>query len=422
MSITRQALPLAVVISVVTFATGRPSFAQSPAHEFGAQVEANEPAGLLPDMIGYSEQSRQGGESARVAEPAPMTFGQASYGPAVAQTVSYNTVSGLIGTEQKADSHKHACMDCGKSSCHCKCTVPVCRHRSGFFGEVLYLRPGNVDMIYAIEQTDPSDDASPTGPVGIAELDGDVGFRVGFSFALEEHTSVVGTYTWFEVGTRDQIVAMPGNVLDSQIIHPSTETTGQGSTEAAADYGLRFQLADLECRRLLWGTCQSAFNIFGGVRYAHLEQDLTAVQLVGVPTGMTNVTTDIDFDGFGIRLGFDGQRRHCRTGLMVYGTGAASFVAGEFKADYIQTSQFAGGVVANHMSDYRVVSILDLELGVGWQNDCGNFRVTAGYLTSGWFNTMTTGAYVDGVRANALDDLDETLSFNGFVARTEFRF
>ncbi len=41
---------------------------------------------------------------------------------------------------------------------------------------------------------------------------------------------------------------------------------------------------------------------------------------------------------------------------------------------------------------------------------------------SGWFNTLTTGSYIDGVRASSFTDLSETLTFDGLVTRAELRY
>jgi hypothetical protein len=69
-----------------------------------------------------------------------------------------------------------------------------------------------------------------------------------------------------------------------------------------------------------------------------------------------------------------------------------------------------------------LVSILEAELGVGWQNDCGDLRFTVGYNVSGWFNTLTTGQYIDGVQELEFDELEETLAFSGLTTRLDWRF
>ena len=135
------------------------------------------------------------------------------------------------------------------------------------------------------------------------------------------------------------------------------------------------------------------------------------------------MATQIDFDGVGIHFGLDGLKRRSGTGLLLYAKGDVSFVAGEFKADFRQTNQFGGAaVIGNDLADYRVVTILESELGLGWESNCGRLRVTGGYAVSGWLNTLTTGSYIDGVRAGSYTDLSETLAFNGLVSRVELRY
>jgi len=142
-----------------------------------------------------------------------------------------------------------------------------------------------------------------------------------------------------------------------------------------------------------------------------------------VPFGLTNVRSEINFDGFGIGFGLDGMRRSAYSGLLIYGRGSASFVAGEFKADYRQTSQFgSNSIVGNTLVDYRLLTILQTELGLGWQSQCGRVRVLAGYQFAGWFNALTTGSYIPGVQARQFNALNETITFDGLVSRVEWRF
>ena len=69
-------------------------------------------------------------------------------------------------------------------------------------------------------------------------------------------------------------------------------------------------------------------------------------QEVSTATRLVTNDIDVDFNGFGLSLGIDGERRSPCTGLMVYGRGLSSFLAGDWKGSYVQTNQFEGGVVA----------------------------------------------------------------------------
>lgn len=335
--------------------------------------------------------------------------------------VNERTATSLAATNNSLGGDAATSADC--DTCVDDCCVPLWQHRNGVFAELLYLRPGNIDVVYAVEQTGPAPSDSPTGPVGRVGLDAEVGYRVGFAHALSDCSSLQVTYSWLQSETNNEIFANPGTVLLLQPGHPSVANVGATSVSATADYDIRFQQVDLDYRHLLYGTENSAINYFAGLRYANLEQNFAASEIIGVPNGLTTVRTDINFDGFGVGFGLDGERRSSHSGLLVYGKGSASFVSGEFKADFRQTNQFGpNSVIGNSLVDYRVVSILQTELGMGWQSECGRFRVTAGYQFAGWFNSLTTGSYIEGVQAGQYHDLNETITFDGLVSRVEWRF
>ncbi len=342
------------------------------------------------------------------------------------RNVSYGVLGNWDGDEvpQAASGVENMPNDFDRRCVVRQSRAPVWQHRSGVFAEFLYLRPGNVDVVYAREQTsfDPAL-ASPTGPVGRANISSGTGFRIGANWALDNCASLVATYTWFESGTDNDITATPGNVLDLVVGHPSLATSGASSRAASASYDLDFQLLDVDYRSLLWGSCDAGIDYTVGLRYAHLSQDFVASQDIFSAAGLTSVGTQIGFDGFGLHFGLDGIKRRAGSGLLLYSKGDVSFVGGEFKANYVQANQFGGAaVVRNELADYRVVTILEAELGIGWESAGGRVRVTGGYAVSGWLDTLTTGSYIDGVRAGSYTNLGETLTFDGLVTRAELRF
>ena len=111
---------------------------------------------------------------------------------------------------------------------------------------------------------------------------------------------------------------------------------------------------DLAYRRIWRANDNYALNWSGGFRYGNMSQDLTARQNISVASGLVTVDTDVDFEGFGLALGLDAERRSCRTGMMCYSKALSSFLAGDWKGRYRQTEQFSSGVIANDYEDYRV--------------------------------------------------------------------
>jgi hypothetical protein len=309
----------------------------------------------------------------------------------------------------------------GEGDNYC-CSDPLWCHRCGVFADLLYLRPGNIDYVYAVEQTGTLPTDSQTGPTGRVGFDAALGFRVGATQALSDCSSIQATYLWFQDDTQSSITATPGNVLVFQPGLPAIPNVGASSVTASSRYDIRFQQVDLDYRGLLYGTYDSAVNYFAGLRYANLKQDFHAQEDVGAPTGLTVVNSHISFDGFGIGFGLDGIRRSSNTGLLVYSRASASFVSGEFKANYRQTEQFVTGAIGNNLVDYRVVTILQTELGTGWQSACGHYRFTIGYQFAGWFNSLTTGSYIQGVQNRQFNNLNETITFDGLVTRFLYQF
>lgn len=354
------------------------------------------------------------GQQSLITTPAPQALGQGALGQgALGHGES-------VGTQLSLSDHG-ACGTCSMPVANCCCT-PWWAHRTGIWGEFLLLRPGSSDLTYAVEQDDVVADSFPTGPVAIAGIDEEAGFRVGFSVAHSDCTSLVASYTRWDGDTESSLLANPGNVLNSTIIHPSTATTGATALSAASSQEMSFQLADIGYRHLIRATDATALNWTAGLRYGNLEQQMRAEQTNSVATGLTTVDTDIDFDGFGLMLGLDGERRSHRSGLLCYGRGLASFLAGEWDANYTQVNQFGGGVVANQIEDFRVTPVLEVEIGLGWQSRCGRLRATTGWMTSAWYDSLSTRSYVDAVRSGATGDIGETITFTGLTSRVELRF
>ncbi len=307
----------------------------------------------------------------------------------------------------------------GKCPADCKgkcCCPPAWAHRSGVFGEFLFLRPRDSEVAFAL----PVDGDIPIGPVGVADQDYATGFRAGLSHCLDECTSLVATFTQFESSTYNFVETDPTPALRALLLHPATTNAGSDFLSAAANYDIDFQLVDVDYRALLFAGDCFAVNYSVGARFANLEQDL---QVDYALTGTTEtVVTDLDFNGAGIRLGLDGERHSGHHGLLCYGKAFVSFVGGEFQADYDHYSTADPSIVDTAWRAGRVVTMLDLEMGVGWQSPCGHYRLTTGYVFSTWLNTVNTDSWIESVRTNNFVGLEDRMSFDGLTARAEYRF
>jgi hypothetical protein len=308
----------------------------------------------------------------------------------------------------------------GCCSCDDPCDVPCWR----FFGEYLYLRPRNAAVGYGVAFNGPVVQPGTATPVqiarpGIVDIDYQSGYRLGFATALDSRTEIAVSYTRFDGDTAGAISADAPFLVRSMVQHPSTWQVTSDGLDAAAAYSMKFDLVDLDYRWTFLCGHQYSLTGLAGIRYAHLEQDFASQYAVN---GAETVMSEIQFEGGGLRVGLEGERRSCRTGLLVYGHGIASFVAGTSRAAFAQGQAFDASVVDTGWKDGRIVSMLDLELGIGWTGCNEHLRLTAGYLISGWYNVVKTDRFIDAVQRNNFIGMGDTLTFDGVVARAELRF
>ena len=210
-------------------------------------------------------------------------------------------------------------------------------------------------------------------------------------------------------------------MIHSLVSHPRTDTASQSFLAAQAAYSMDFDLIDVDFARTISCGQRHMINCVLGARYAGMQQDFQAIMGI-VGTNEEIVTTDVHFDGGGIRVGLDAEFYNCRRNCLVYCRSAASFVAGEFSATYTQDDRFGAQVVYTDWQAGRIVTMLDLEVGLGWSSCNGNCRVTAGYMVSGWLNTINTDEWVKAVQFDDFTDLNNGMGFDGLVMRTEFRY
>jgi hypothetical protein len=358
------------------------------------------------------------GEARSDQVPYDITFGRQVSSVSTADGHGLSLVRGQDPMAVALDN----CVGCAAEGCGG--VDSYCGPRWFAYGELLYIRPTNEKVAYAVPINGP---ISPPGltPVQVGleatvDCHHDFGFRVGAGVFLNDCSSLGIAYTHYETDISDAIVGAPPYVLRSLVDHPGYWAAPTDFLEATARLDIDLQMVDLDYRHPLacWDCC--LVNYLVGVRYAHLEQTFTSVF-----TGTTTIETvdaAVGFDGGGIRVGIEGERQVGCLGLMLYGRGVASFVGGNFWGRYQQDVTGPGLVVDTGWNEDRIASILDLEVGFGWTSPCGMFRTSAGYMFSGWYDVLIMDEFIDSVRMNESVDAGDTLGFDGLVARGEIRF
>ena len=295
------------------------------------------------------------------------------------------------------------------------------------FGEFLYLRPRNAEVAYAAPIngaliTGPTSPQVQVGPVRVADPDYAAGFRVGGGAFLSPRSALAVTYTQFDRDTFDA-VSLPGNgaVFRSLVTSPNPLVAGANGLDTAATLQTQFQLLDIDYKGLIAYNSVHQLAYVVGARYANLEQHFAAG--FAPATGFQQVLAESEFDGGGIKLGLEGLRFHSSSQFFVYGKGYTSLIAGTFRARY-QFDDNGTNVTDTSFRAGRLVTMLDLETGLGWQSYTGNLRFTLGYMFSAWYNVVKVNEFINAVQNNNFVDpstnFNGLITFDGLTSRIEF--
>lgn len=326
------------------------------------------------------------------------------------------------------------CGSCGDCGCGGDCdddNFNAWRHRTGFFGEFLYLRAYNVDMAQGIQLNgvlNPGVIAQgndPIGRVGVASPQFEPGFRIGFSRNIDTCASISAAYTQFESHTSDSLAApnVVGGSAASLVLFPDATTSASANTGLDATYDIDFKLVDVDYNRMLVGSSNGVINYTLGARYGMLNQDFAQFGSFAQPRGSIVTNSTINFDGVGMRTGFDGQRRICNSNLSFYGKSYLSILFGEFRSEYNEVNTTESTVLAtSNSTNQRVVPILEYEVGLAWTSCNGRWRINSGYYTAFWFNAITTPEYIQAVQNSDFAHMGQSIAFTGLTSRIEYRF
>jgi len=276
------------------------------------------------------------------------------------------------------------------------------------FAEFLYLRARSSVQV---------------GRVGVTDLDYQPGYRVGFGRIINEASAIGVTYTEWQGNTHDALSTTAPNVLRPLVTHPSTFNAASDYLDGTAALGICFKTIDVDYHSLFAYCCDYQLGYTLGVRYAQLQQHFRADF---ASNGTEFVDTNVDFYGAGLKVGLDGEKYSGNRNLFVYGKTFLSLLGGESSATYHQGSSFDPVIAQTSWKAGRLVTVYDLELGAGWQNDCGNVRLSVGYMYSTWYNVTRTNEWINAVQHNNFvdpsDNFNGFMSFDGFVSRLEIRW
>jgi hypothetical protein len=315
------------------------------------------------------------------------------------------------------------CCDSGycDGGCMHSCRMPAYHQPFTYlYADWLDLHMGGGDVAHAQQQNGIGGAGTvPFGDIGTVDIGYNSGYRVGGGIACNACSGVAVDYTHFTSSSSDEVFApnINGGAVGSLVHHPGAAITASAGP-VDATYDVDFQLGDVVYRRLWLTGRRYAVNYQVGAEFGHLDQDFTQTgNFGGGQSGVINTSTDISFDGGGLKAGIDGEQRLC-CGFFAYGKATAAALSGRFDSHYNMFNSTTETLLArSNWQDNRVIGQLDAELGVGWGHGC--WRVSAGYLFSEWTNVVTTQSLIDAVQADNYNNVRDNITFDGLVSRIE---
>jgi hypothetical protein len=297
-------------------------------------------------------------------------------------------------------------------SCDQSCDQPGC-----FFmdAEYLLLRPRRRAFDFAI--TDPSSKDAPIGSIESLEWRTRSGVRVGGGYAFPGDGWEAGAYYTYLHSDASAFVAKPsGGTLFATLTHPGT--IEQVDT-ALATSGINFNVVDVELARRFNTSERLAFRVFGGARFASIDQSLNAFYN-GVDANLAEVHRPIEFDGAGIRVGGEGYW-NINWGLSLFASASGSLLFGDFRSTLIQTNNNGATTDVNVVDDFeKIVPVIEMGIGVAWQYR--NVQVKVGYEISNWFGLVDSPDFVDAIHQGKLAHRVSDLSLDGLDLQVRLSF
>jgi hypothetical protein len=223
-----------------------------------------------------------------------------------------------------------------------------------------------------------------------------------------------------------------GNAFVQLIASLAPPAFGQDAVSASAKDDFRYSALDVEAGENLAVGEQLSLRLFGGLRYADLNEHLQAFYFGGdfdpVQGGRSN--SDYGYWGVGPRLGAAG-RYPLLWGFHLFGQAAVSLLVGEQEAEigfvdpFVDDSEATLDAFLHRDNGVRVIPALDMRAGLGWQHligEWGTFFVDGGYEFSNYFGVVEQLGWGPSEAPGAVTDSTGDFGFDGFFFRGGFRF
>jgi len=161
--------------------------------------------------------------------------------------------------------------------------------------------------------------------------------------------------------------------------------------------------------------------VFGGGRFAWIDQKLTAVYNGGSANAVnTRVDSPVYFRGAGLTVGGEGfWKLFQKFGL--YARAQGSLLSGQFRNFLTEGDQNGTVSVVNIQEKYyQIVPVAEIGMGMGYQSEHLSLKI--GYELTNWFNMVNSPTFPSSTSIGQLGRRTSDLSLEALSIQLGFLF
>jgi len=273
------------------------------------------------------------------------------------------------------------------------------------------LRQRGTDFAIA---TNAQADAVGSGSVHNLDMDRNSGVRMNLGYRTISGWEWGLGYTYFQTDGTASAAAPAGGNLWATRSHPAIWEEADAA-DASADFS--YNVFDLEARYPLVQDCPVTMQIFGGFRWADIDQ---AFQVAYDGEDFTDALyrNATSMTGFGLRLGAESHWR-LNSSWSLFGNAAGSILYGRFSTHLLETDQSGGNTIVDVWDDYgQAVPVIDAAVGVAWNR--GPVQIRGGYEMVNWFNLADRSMFPDNIHEGIYAPQSNDVLLDGLFVRFSY--
>jgi hypothetical protein len=285
-------------------------------------------------------------------------------------------------------------------------------HGLYFTGDYLLLLPRRNALDYAI--VSPNSTQTPGGSVVSADYNTESGFRIGTGYKVPGQDWTVGvTYSNFSSHGDTSAAAPAGGALYATLTRGGSYD--QVDTASAAS-NIDYNVIDIDISHRIKVSETFNVNVFGGGRFAWIDQELSAVYNGGPDHAVNDtVTSPVYFNGAGLTFGSEAQW-NLWNGLGIYAKARGSLLSGQFRNFLTETTNNNSVVIVNVNEKYdQIVPVAELGMGLNYCSE--HWHLSIGYELANWFSMVNSIYFPDAANIGQVGRRTSDLSIEGLAVQ-----